>query len=167
MRFKEYLTTWLPLFLVISFFYYTFQSAFGVFPGNVFLAMAICIVIFKELSWDTYVFLFLLGWISGMDANVEFLSALFFVGIGVVFSKWRHYLKLNTFKVKAIWCTATVGIYLIFRLVVYFYLLDVDSGLSLKLWLNLFASSSFYFLSTLFDAFILYWIIKGLVPRYD
>jgi len=151
---------WGSFSFLVLFFYYLIQSTLGIYPGNFLLALAGCSVLFRGLGWDLVLFLFFLGWINGLDSGLEFQTALYFASIAFVFVKLRDYFKFERFKVKLGWWVGIIIGYLIFRLIFYFYTLQIDTPFDLEAVLNLFVKTNVYFLTTLIDSLLFYGILK-------
>ena len=163
MYLKEFLLVYLPLTLILLFVKDFLQSLFLWYPGNLFLALALSILIFRSISWWLYLFLFILGWLSGFVSNLEIPTALYFVGIGILSKKLKDYLELSEEKGRIIWWGLNIMLYLIFRWVLYFY--QGDISLTWKIMLDLFVKSTFYFITTFFWAIICYKILKALLVK--
>jgi hypothetical protein len=163
MYLKEFFLVYFPLTLIFLFVKDFLQNLLLLYPGNLFLALALSILIFRSISWWLYLYLFILGWLSGFESNLEIPTALYFVGIGILSKRLKDYLELNEEKGRIIWWVLNITLYIIFRWIFYFY--QGDISLTWKVMLDLFVKSTFYFIATLFWAVICYKILKALLIK--
>jgi len=148
MNAKEFLTVVLPLFVVALFFKLYFSALFLIYPGDIIFALVLTILIFKSSGILLYTFLFFLGLLEGLDfLNIELLSAIYFVLLGILINHLRKYLTFETLESKIIIWILSILTFLIFRYIVYFCNLNVPID---WMWILNLAVKSFYYVFTTF-----------------
>ncbi|NPA39857.1 MAG: hypothetical protein GXO57_05390 [Thermodesulfobacteria bacterium] len=132
MDLKSFTAVLVALLIIFSFLYNALQNLFAYSLGNIYLAILLGSLFFVDFNWLIIGYAFFLGWLSGLDSGLEFLHALFFSGLCFAFFKSSSLFEFRDVTNRYLWWLIGIGSYLIFRLLIYFYQLQLDTDFSIS-----------------------------------
>lgn len=155
---KEFFTIVLPFFIIVYLLKLFLSSLFLVYPGDMILAFALAVSIFRDSKVILYTFLFFLGLLESLNfSNIEIFSAIYFVFLGVLINYLRKYFTFETIESKIfVWIFNIIGA-LILRYLLLFYNLNVSIN-----WIiisNLAIKGFYYFFMTFIWVLVFYKIL--------
>ena len=132
MDLKIFTLVFITLLVIFSFIYNTLQNLFACSLGNIYLAILLGTLFFIDFNYVVIGYFFLLGWLSGLDSGLEFLHALFFAMLSIVFFKFSAFFEFRDVANRYFWWLIGIGSYIIFRIFVYFYQLQLNTDFSIS-----------------------------------
>ncbi|WP_038056005.1 hypothetical protein [Thermodesulfobacterium hydrogeniphilum] len=165
MNFKDFVFIFLPLFFLSLFAKIFFTNFFLVYPGNILFSLAIATLTFVDSGLCLYFFLFILGYITGLDNNLEFLTSLYFLSILLIWKKLKTILQLEISKTRLYWWLVNILLFLTFQNLIYFYRLDAP--IDWEIIENIIIKNIYYLTITLLWILIFYRILKSLLNKED
>ncbi len=165
MNFKDFVFIFLPLFFLSLFAKNFFTNFFLVYPGNILFSLAIATLTFVDSGLCLYFFLFILGYITGLDNNLEFLTSLYFLSILLIWKKLKTILQLEISKTRLYWWLVNILLFLTFQNLIYFYRLDAP--IDWEIIENIIIKNIYYLTITLLWILIFYRILKSLLNKED
>ncbi len=160
MNFKDFVFIFLPLFFLSLFVKIFLTNFFLVYPGNILFSLAIATLTFVDSGLCLYFFLFILGYITGLDNNLEFLTSLYFLSILLIWKKLKTILQLEISKTRLYWWLVNILLFLTFQNLIYFYRLNtpIDWGIIA----NIIIKNIYYLITTLLWILVFYRILRSL-----
>lgn len=162
---KEFFTIVLPFFIIVYLLKLFFSSFFLVYPGDMLLAFALAVSIFKGSKALLYIFLFFLGLLEGLNfLNMEMVFAIYFVFLGVLLNYLRKYFTFETVESKIFIWIFNIFTVLMFRSILFFYNLHV--AINWTILLNLAVKGFYYVFMTFIWVLIFYKILNQFVYKH-
>lgn len=162
---KEFFTIVLPFFIIVYLLKLFFSSFFLVYPGDMILAFALAVSIFKGSKALLYIFLFFLGLLEGLNfLNMEMVFAIYFVFLGVLLNYLRKYFTFETMESKIFIWIFNIFAVLMFRSILFFYNLHV--AINWTILLNLAVKGFYYVFMTFIWVLIFYKILNQFVYKH-
>ncbi len=148
MNLKDFIYVYLPLFLISLFTKIFLASFFLIYPGNIFFALFLVILIFIDVDIYSCVYVFILGYVSGLDNNLELLTSFYFLLILLLSKKIKNICQFEFFKMRVYWWVINLLIFLIFQDIIYRYRLSMS--INRNLFFHIITKDIFYFFTTFF-----------------
>ena len=165
MNLIEFFFIGIPLVFVVFFLKGFLQSFFLTPVGNPFLSIALIFLSYRNVNVWLWVYLLILGFISGIETNQEILNVAVFFLMGLVFDWFKGYLNLNNIRNKLFFWGINLLAFFIIKL--FLFLWTVPFTFAFSFWAHQIQKLFHFFVVTLGWTLGLEFFLKDLLIRKD
>ncbi|WP_022854607.1 hypothetical protein [Thermodesulfobacterium thermophilum] len=165
MNLKEFFFIGIPLVFLVLFLKGFLQSFFLAPVGNPFLSIALIFLSYRNVNVWLWIYLLVLGFISGIETNQEIFNLGYFFLMGVVFYWFKGYLNLNNIRNKLFFWGINLLVFFIIKL--FLFLLTVPFSFTFSFWAHQIQELFHFFVVTLVWILGFEFFLKDLLIRKD